>query len=513
MAEKNTRTFFALKNATITGLVVLLNFPIQFINRYFMVHYLGVTYIGLTSLFTNILSVLSLADLGIGSAIVFLIYKPLAERNVHKTAVIMKYYRNVYHAIAAVIFCLGLVILPFLKFFLGKSVNYPHVYLLFIIYLLGSASSYLFSYNQSLLYADQRNSIVSLTNLVVTYVMLTAQIITVIHFKNPLLYATLFVFSNFVTNIFVSLYVKKLYELPKTKEKLSESEKKLLIQNVVGNMFLRISGVVVTGTDSMFLSAFAGVVQVGLYANYSTITSVIQRFMTQMIGAVTGSIGNFVVTKSPEDGKRLFFNLQFINFLVVNTAALGIFFLSNDVISIWLGEKYTISQLNVGLIALSFFLMNYRMIGWNFVAVYGLAQYMKAFSVNEMVANVLFTLFFLGALKLKLTGVLLGTICSTLFTVTWQDPYIIFRHAFHSNCKRFFVKYGYNLLIVFVELLLLTLITRETGQYLTNHWANFLINGLLVVIISIICPLIFYFKSTELKFTFSLITKLKERFI
>lgn len=144
MNNKSSRSNLAFRNSIVSGLVTLLNFPIQFINRYFMVHYLGATYLGLTSLFTNILSVLSLADLGIGTAIVFLMYKPLADHDYDKVSLIMHYYRKIYQAIALVIFTLGICILPFLRFFIGKSISYPHVYWLFIIYLLGSASSYLF---------------------------------------------------------------------------------------------------------------------------------------------------------------------------------------------------------------------------------------------------------------------------------------------------------------------------------------------------------------------------------
>lgn len=512
MNKTKTRTFLALRNAVVAGMVMILNFPIQFVNRYFIVHYLGVTYLGLTSLFTNILSVLSLADLGIGTSIVFLLYQPLADRNQTKIAILMRYYRRIYQGIAGVIFALGIAMIPFLKFMIGKDVNYPHVYWLFLIYLLGSASSYLFSYNQSLLYADQQNHVVSTVNLIVTYVMLSIQIATVLVFTDPLLYAGLFVFTGFVTNVLVAIYVQRHYQLPPVKGKLSLAEKQLLVQNVIGNMFLRVSGVVVTGTDNIFLSAFAGVVQVGLYANYVMITAVIQRFMTQVIGAITGSIGNFTVNRERHEGEQLFFNLQFINFIIVNLAFLGIYFLSNDVITLWLGSKYTLSGMNVGLIAFSFYLMNYRMVGWNFVSVYGLAQFMKAFSVNEMVANVGLTLLFLGVFKLKLTGILLGTICSTLLTVTWQDPYIIFKHAFHSRVFPYFKRYGYNLMILLLEVGLLSISVQRVNEAIGNPGVRLVGLGLLVIVVGLLTPMVCYLQTSELKYTLSISRRIKERF-
>lgn len=510
--NKKGRTFLALRNAVVTGLVTVLNFPIQFINRYFMVHYLGITYLGLTSLFNNILSVLSLADLGIGTSIVFLLYQPLAENNYRKLSVIMSFYRKIYQVIAGIIFILGIIMIPFLKYMIGKNINYPNVYLLFIIYLMGSASSYLFSYNQALLYADQKNHIVSWVNLIVTYVMLTIQVITVILFKDPLLYATLFVFSGFVTNIIVSIYVNKNYNLKAGKnEKLDHEEKLVLKHNVLGNMFLRVGGVVVTGTDNIFLSTFAGVVSVGLYSNYVTLTTVIQKIMTQMIGAVTGSIGNFVIQKKDKDNEKLFFNLLFINFIFVNMSFLGIYYLSNDVITLWLGHQYLLSKIDIFLIALSFYFMNYRMLGWNFIAVYGLAGYMKVFSVNEMVANIGFTLLFLIVFKLKLTGILLGTIFSTLLTVTWQDPYIIFHHAFHSNIKKYFVKYFYNLVLLAIEIKIVNQILLLLKGFHLSSLMHFLILTVIIIIISISTPYLFYIKSSEVSYFNSIIGKIMKR--
>ena len=173
------RRKLATRNIIASVLVNILIFPIQFINRYYMVKYLGITYLGITSLYTNIISVLSLADLGVGAAIIFLLYKPLADKDYDKVSLLMKYYRNIYRIIAFVIFFLGISVIPFLQLFLHNSINYSYVYLLFIIYLAGAASSYLFSYNQSLLLADQKNRIFSWIYLIVSYAMISGQIITV----------------------------------------------------------------------------------------------------------------------------------------------------------------------------------------------------------------------------------------------------------------------------------------------------------------------------------------------
>ena len=504
---KKSRIKLAAVNAITTGMVMLLNLPIQFLNRYFIVHYLGVKYLGITSLFTNILSILSLADLGIGSAIAFLLYKPLSDNDTAKVSVLMRYYRNIYCTISAVVFLLGICIIPFLGIFLKKDVNYSNVYLIFFIYLAGSASSYLFSYNQSLLYADQKSHIVAIFNLVVTYIMLTIQIITVIKYANPLLYAILFVFTGFVTNVVVSGYVKKKYRLLRNKAKLTKSEKDLLVQNVIGNFFLRVSGVIVTSTDSMLLSAFTGVIMVGYYANYVTVINVIQKFMTQVIGAVTGTIGNFSVNESVKSAEELFHRLQYLNFLLVSLASLAIIFLSRDVITLWLGAKYVLSTSIVMLMGFEFYVMNYRMIGWNFTAVYGLSKFMKLYSVSEMVVNLVTTFIFLAKFNMGLRGILLGTIISTLCTVTWQDPYVIFHHGFHTSTAKFFSRYAKNIVILFIEIIILHLINTKILSLITYGWLHLIAMGVVIVILGVIVPIIGYYSSDEETYFFHIVKK------
>lgn len=509
---KASRTSLAMKNVSVTSLVTLLNFPIQFINRYFLVRYLGVTYLGITSLFSNILGVLSLADLGIGTAIVFMMYKPLEENDHHKVSILMNYYRKIYHLIALVIFGLGMAIIPFLHIFLGKQVNYPHVYLLFIIYLMGSVSSYLFSYNQSLLNADQRSHVVSTVNLIVCYIMLSLQILTVLMFKNPLLYATLFVFTGFVTNLVISVYVRKHYAyIYQTKDKLTKAENKVLFDNVIGNMFLRLSGVVVTGTDNLFLSAFAGVIQVGYYANYTTLTVFLQRFMSQVLSSITGSIGNFSVTNGKQAGARLFHQLQYINFVIVNLATMGLIFLTPDVIKVWLGAKYVFDPMTTILIGLSFYVMNYRVIGWNFVAAYGLGKHMKIFSVNEMIANVIANLVFLWGFGMGVRGVILATILSTILTVSWQDPYVIFKYGFELRPTKYFTRYIRNLFIMVVEGTLLLEVTWFIDQFFGLGIPHFFVMLICLLLIVAFGTVVGYLKTDELSYAFNLANKLLRR--
>ena len=340
--------------------------------------------------------------------------------------------------------------------------------------------------------------------------MIIFQIITVKVFRSPLLYAAMYVFTGFITNILVSIYVNQHYHLnyKKSNGKLSKEEFHELFSNVVGNMFLRISGVVVTGTDSILLSAFTNVIQVGYYANYLTITNVIQQLMTKVVGAVTGSIGNYSVSQDRREGEKLFYNLQFLSFFLLNLATLGILFASKDVIGLWLGRSYVLSPLNTFLIAISFYLINYQMLGWNFIAVYGLAKYMKIVSVSEMIINFLASILFLKYFHLGITGIVLGTICSTLLTVSWQDPLVIFHYGFKTGLGRYVRQYLRFLIVLVLEIIIINFTLIYMDRSITNSWYHLFIVILLILFIGSVLPLIVYINSDEEKFLFNLIKRI-----
>lgn len=505
----STRTKKAMRNASVTGIVTVLTFPIQFITRYFLVHFLGIEYLGITGLYSNILSVLSLADLGLGASIVFLLYKPIKENDKKQLAIIMYYYKRMYQVIAVAILAVGILTIPMLHFFLGKAINYPHVYAIYVVYLLGLVSSYLFSYNQTLLYATQENHIISISNLIVRYIILIIQVITVVIYKDPVTFAVLTVCTSFLTNICVSAYVRSHYPyIGRNYGKLSKEDKTALSKNVIGNIFLRTSGVIVTGTDNLLLSAFAGIVQVGLYANYTTLTTFLRSVVAQIINATIGSIGEFSVSKTNSESVNLFIKLQFINFMMINLATLGLLFLSGDVITIWLGKSFVLSDPNTLLIALSFYFMNYRILGWNFIDVYGLAKFMKVFAMNEMIANMVFSLVFAWGFGMKLTGILLGTILSTLCTVSWQDPYVIFHHGFHTSPKIYFKKYAKNLMVLALEIMVLLSIDHVVNTFFDLGIAHFVTMLIAVVIVAMIFPFVCYRRSAELEYAYSIFKRL-----
>ena len=152
--------------------------------------------------------------------------------------------------------------------------------------------------------------------------------------------------------------------------------------------------------------------------------------------------------------------------------------------------------------------MNYRMIGWNFISVYALAPRMKLFAINEMVANIVFSFIFLKVFSLGLTGVLLGTIFSTLLTVGWQDPYIIFKYGFNISPKPYFLRYLLNIIILLVELVTVEILKYVLLQVIVSKVIMFIILVPIIILICILVPLIFYHNSAELQYTTNLLKSL-----
>ncbi|WP_420835653.1 lipopolysaccharide biosynthesis protein, partial [Loigolactobacillus bifermentans] len=317
--------------AAIANFIILL--PTQFVLRYFIAKNFGSSYMGLSGLFSSILSFLNLADLGIGVSISYALYQPLSDKNINLISSLMRLYKKIYVSIAFLIFFLGICLLPFLTYFTnGKYVGVGNIYIIFILMLASSASTYLFAYNQSLLVADQRNDVVLWTSAIANSIILIVEVV-IIHIQHSIYgYLSATILLSLLYNFLLSIFVNKRYEFTSNYDPISPKIKLELIHNTIGNSLSRISGVVVTGSDNILISMFVGLSAVGQYANYSIVISVLQRFLSQLFNSIQGSIGNFGVNRNGEQGERLFFELQFINYWIVSIISTGILFCINPLI-------------------------------------------------------------------------------------------------------------------------------------------------------------------------------------
>ena len=282
-----------------------------FVIRTIIIKKLGkkiIIYVGLGSLFTSILQVLSLAELGFGSAIVYSMYKPIAEKDTKMLSALVCFYRKIYRIIGAIILGVGIVIMPLLQFIISGDVPKDiNIYILYIIYLLNTVTSYfMYAYKQSLLLAHQRNDVDSNISSIANLGMYVLQILALLLTENYYAYIIFLPLSTIAINIIRNNKVNKMYPDIGCEGEIPEESKKDMYKRVVGLMLTRVCQVCRNSFDSIVISAFLGLVILGKYQNYYYIMNTIMGFISIIANSVIAAVGNNIVTKSVEDNYKQF---------------------------------------------------------------------------------------------------------------------------------------------------------------------------------------------------------------
>ncbi|MGT2716212.1 lipopolysaccharide biosynthesis protein [Streptococcus respiraculi] len=426
-----TRTQRAFYNSASSLVLFVAKLILQFINRTLFITLLGIYYLGLNGVFANILGMLSLAELGLGTSIVFALYKPIAEGRKGKILVYMNLYRKVYKFIAFIILGLGILVFPFLPAILQVSQLSTEETMIYFLFLVNSIIGYLlFSYKRSLLIAHQENYIVSWLDFgffaAVTFCQWGVMWLT----HNYIFVLCLTLTSTILSNLVVAFVADNRHSLKNiVPEPLTQEEKTSLKKNVLGNLAGNIASVVVFSTDNILISSFISVTTVGLYSNYTMITNSFTNMLSQVMGSQIASVGNLIHTSNSDKVYTVFKRYQFVNFIISYLVSLLIFILINPFVTLWLGKEYLFPVEVVALLSIYLFLQTYRYAGFILYGAYGLYWESRYKPIAEAVLNLAFSMLFLVGFKRGIEGILLGTIGSTLLTNTWFEPYIIFKYG------------------------------------------------------------------------------------
>lgn len=292
----------------------LVGILLPFIVRIDLIHYLGANYLGLTSLFSSILQVLSLSELGFGSAVVFSMYGAIARDDEKTLCALLLFYRRVYKFIGILMLLIGLILLPFLSVFIKSG--YPdeiNIYLLYLLYLLNTVLSYvLFGYKTAVLTAFQRDDIISNIRTFVSIVVGIIQLVVLYMFKNMYLYVFSIIIGTFLQNILIQLESNKNFPTIVCKGQINDTEKKQIWTKIKGLMISKICGITRNSFDNIFLSMFLGLVVTGIYSNYFYVLSLISGILGVIYTSLLAGIGNSIETETVEKNYSDFRKIDFI---------------------------------------------------------------------------------------------------------------------------------------------------------------------------------------------------------
>ena len=505
--KQRSRTENSIINSAMSIVTQVLTVVLNFAVKTVFIKMLSDEYLGVNGLFTNIITMLSLADLGIGIAIPYSLYKPLAKKDEHKINVLMNFYKKVYTIIGIAVLLIGLSLTPFLGLII-KDIpkNVPHLSLIYILFVIHSASSYFFVYKKFLIDSDQKGYITSRIIFTFSTLLSIIQIILLVTTKNYILFLLSSIILVIIQNIYISSKANKLYPFIKNKtdEKLEKEDMEGIKKNVSSLFIYKVGTVIMNGTDNIIISKFIGLIIVGFYSNYVLIINSITTVLNQIFNAITSSIGNLVVTTNKKRSKEVYDNLNFANFWLYALFGVCIIVLINPFINIWIGKKYVMGFSIVFLLVLNFYVLGMQSVTNSFRNAYGLFWIAKYRPIIMVIINIVISVVLVQLIGIE--GVLIGTLISRLVTTAWLDPYIVHKYGFEISPKSYYIDYlKYLVIFIAISIIFNYFVSMIT---INNIFILILIAILVVISVNVILVLLF-FKTSEFNYFYDKIKKIR----
>lgn len=485
------------KNLVVALIGQVFGLLISFIARIIFVKFLSTEYLGLNGLFTNLLTMLSLVELGVGSALVFSLYKPLAIKDQEKVKGLMNLYKKSYNIIGGVILVLGILFLPFYKHLISEVPSISNLDVIYLLFVFNTAISYFYSYKRSLIICDQKRYIATIYRYGFYFLLNVVQIIILFLTKNYILYLICQVLFTWIENIFVSRKANQMYPYLKDKKikPLPKRELKAIRKNVGAMLYHKLGGVVVNSTDNILISKFVGLIAVGIYSNYLLIISALETVTSQFFNAIVASVGNLGASNDKKRAKEIFDTTFFLNYFIFGILTICLLLLISPFIEIWLGKKYVFEFSVTLCICICFYLKGIRKTCLTFKEALGLFYPDRYKCLVESMINLVVSII-LG-IKLGIIGIFIGTITSTVTTSLWIEPFVLYKYYFKESVKDYLIKLiQYSLAIIFTYFVTAQIV----NLIVLNGVIGLLIKGVITFLISAFLLGIIFIRSREVDY-------------
>ena len=352
-----SRTKSAAKNTIFSIQYQLMNILLKFVMRSVFIHCLGKEYLGVSGEFYNILTILALSELGIGTAIIYDLYDPIAKEDKNKITQLIKFYRNVYGAIGIFIVTCGICLIPFLDKIIKDVPSVNNIIVIYILLLINTAGTYFFAHYISLFDAYQKNYINTSYNMIFAILKVVLECVFLWLFHSYIVYLIIELLVSFTCNFFIYKNAIKYFSfIQKKVEPLNLSERKHIFVNAVYNFSRKFSGTVVCATDNILMSILVSTIAVGVYSNYALIMQIISSSTVLLVNALTAGVGNFCVSESKDSKYKLFRKINFIYFSLYMLISVGFLSIIQPFIRIWIGDDYLLSYSIVIIVMLNCFI-------------------------------------------------------------------------------------------------------------------------------------------------------------
>ena len=504
---ENMRIKNSMRNMITSSSSNIVTIIIGLLAQAIFIKIMGIEYLGLNGLFTNIISMLGIVELGIGSAIIYNLYKPIAINDVETIKSLMNFYKKSYNIIGIVVLTIGLIIIPFLPLIIEDVTVKINVPLIYILFLLDIVFSYFLSYKRSILYASQKNYLINLIHIGYTILLNIGQLLMLFYTKNYYLYLIVKIIVRIIENLIITYIVNKEYSyLKEDAKKLDPTIEKDIIKKVKALFFHKIGGFVVLGTDNMIISKFLGLVSVGLYSNYYMIINAVQTLFSQALVALTPSVGNLLVKENKNKTFEVFKKIRFMNFWIATFTSVCILNMMQQFITIWIGEEYLLDDIVLIVLVFNLFQKLMRSTYQTFKEAAGIYYEDRFVPLLESLINIIVSI--IGVKLIGLAGVFIGTIISGFVLWFYSYPKYVYKKLFDRRIIDY-LKETISYILLFVIIAFITF-KISSLVIIDNTFIKLLINTLICMIIPNLIMLMIFFKSDNFKYYLNFLLKSKK---
>lgn len=444
-----SRTQNSLRNIKHALLNALVTAVIPFITRTVFIRILGKDYLGIDAVFLNIINLIEIVNIGIGSAITYSVYKLIADQDNERCRTLFRLYRNCYYTMGVIVLAIGVALVPFLDVILKNKPNIPeNTTLIYLIILSGVVSFYFVADKQCVINAHQKNYMVTRIRTIVVTVINLVEIALLFWTRNYMVYLILQTSQNII--IYSLVYIKAIRSYPEyfrrgKVNKLAQEDRQVIVKNTVALVFNRAGSLLINCTDNFIIASFVGVVSSGLYSNYLVIKNILNTFTALFTQSLTASIGNLNAEGNKKRLNEIFDQVYFINYMIHAFCSICFFCLIEPFIRLWVGDAYCMGLGVAAIVTINFYILGIQKTAEQFKAACGLYWQDRFRVFIEAILNLIISIILVQ--RLGVLGVLLGTFISDVLVTFWVEPLIVFRHALKRNVMAFYGKTILYLLI------------------------------------------------------------------
>ena len=505
MSNQSSRTRKTLVNTFFSISSQLLAIILSFVLRTAFIRILGDQYTGVASVFTTILTMLSLSELGFATAVATALYRPLKEKDQALIQQLMDFYKKAYRLVAGFIFVVGILLVPFLRYLVKDIPDIKEdITVIYLFYIVKTAASYLMIYKTTLLRADQKLYVVKKVEMVCQVVRYIVEIAALYIFREYMTYLVIEVAATILQNYTVTKRAEKEYPsaFQKPKEKLPREKVISLLKDVKGLSMYKLSGTIGNSIDTMLISGFINTSTVTLVGNYTHIKNHIQKVLMQFFSAVIPSVGNLAAERDDQKQQVVFNRLFYISFLLVNFCSASMFVLFQPFIRVWMGQKYVMGIDIAFIISFDFFLYILLQAIASFRTANGLFVKGQYRPLITAVVNVILSVILIQ--HYGVFGTIVATVIARLLT-QWYDPYLLYKHIFHTPFKKFYLKYWTYIGLFLSGAFLSSWLYQALA---TSHaYVNLLIGAAVCVVVPNVWVMLFTCKTKEFAYVKGMLKK------